>query len=386
MEKYFSHDLIIGIIQFQAVILLIVLSNIWLTHRARRHPLPPTFPLVSILVPARNEDQNVAACIGSLLIQDYPSYEVLVLDDQSTDNTRGILENIAASNPKLTVLDGQPPLEDQVGKNWACTQLANQAKGEVLLFTDSDTIHQPNMLKAIITALQGERADLLTGFPRQYVETWGERLLVPFFSWAMICFNPLWLAYRLHLPALTTAVGQMMIFRRDAYFAVGGHNIVSTSIIDDLALARQIKSSGYSWRVAYISDLISCRMYHSSSEAYQGFVKNLFAVFDFRLLPYLFVFLWLLVVFWVPLIVLFLMIFGLAPSAQLFDLAFCIGLSIAIWMIPYLEIQVPIALAFLYPITMLAKNVVAFQSLRHTISGKLFWKGRKIPKQNWKLL
>ena len=386
MQTYLTHDLILHIIGFQSVVLLIIFSNIWIARQARKHLLPPAFPTVSILVPARNEEQKIAACVRSLLDQDYPDFEVLVLDDQSTDNTRTILEEIATSNPTLSVLDGQPAPGDQVGKSWACTQLADQAKGDLLFFTDADTFHHPHTLKAAVTAMIGEQADLLTGYPRQEVGSWGERFLVPFFSWAMISFNLLWLAYRLRLPALSGAVGQMMLFRREAYFTVGGHRGVRTSLVDDFSLARHIKSSGLRWRVVYIADLISCRMYQGSLEAYNGFVKNFFAAFNFRLLPYSFAFSWLTIVFWVPLIVLSLMCLGLAPLAQLRDLSVCIMLSVLVWLIPYLEIRVPFYLAFFYPITMLVKFVVALQSLRHTITGNISWKGRSISRQNWRWL
>ncbi len=100
-----------------------------------------------------------------------------------------------------------------MGKNWACSRLAQQAGGELFFFTDADTFHRPQTLRAMVTALMGEQADLLTGFPRQEMHTWGERLLVPFFSWAFYCFYPLALAYRMRMPALTVAVGQRMLFR-----------------------------------------------------------------------------------------------------------------------------------------------------------------------------
>jgi len=386
MEKYLTHDLILHIIGFQSVILLIILSNIRITRRARRHLPLLIFPQVSILVPARNEERNIYTCVRSLLAQDYPFFEVLVLDDQSTDNTRIILEEIATSNPKLSVLDGLFSPEGLIGKSWACAQLADQAKGELFFFTDADTFHQPHTLKAAVTALIGENADLLTGYPHQEVGSWGERLLVPFFSWALTCFNLLWLAYRLRLPALSGAVGQMMLFRREAYFTIGGHRRISTSIVDDFALARHIKSSGLRWRVAHISDLISCRMYQGSREAYNGFVKNLFAAFEFRLLPYLFAFSWLTIMFWTPLLVLLQFLLGHAPLAHLQDLSVCIILSLSLWLIPYLNIQVPFYLAFLYPITILAKFVVALQSLRHVITGNISWKGRNIAAQKWKWL
>lgn len=386
MEKYLTHDLILHIIGFQSVILLILLSNIWITRRARRHLPPPAFPLVSILVPARNEERNISACVYSLLAQDYPAFEVLVLDDQSIDNTRAILEKIATANPKLTIIDGLLSAEGQIGKSWACSQLADQAKGELLFFTDADTDHQPHTLKAAVTALIGENADLVTGYPRQAIGSWGERFLVPFFSWAMTSFNPLWLAYQLRLPALSGAVGQMMLFRREAYTTIGGHRRVGSSIVDDFALVRNIISYGLRWRVAFISDLISCRMYQGSREAYNGFLKNFFAAFEFRLLPYLFSFAWLIIAFCSPLFILALVLLGQAPLAHMQDLFVCIVLSFLIWLIPYLNIRLPFYLAFFYPITILIVFVVALQSLRHTIAGSNSWKGRNISKQSWRWL
>jgi chlorobactene glucosyltransferase len=160
---------------------LILLDNIWITRRARRHLPPGIFPTVSILVPARNEERKTT-CVQSLLAQNYPCFEVLVLDDQSGDGTLGILKRIAATQSGLQVLEGEPPAENVVGKSWACSQLALQARGELLLFTDADTCHSPDMLRGVVTALIGDHADLLTGYPRQEVHSWGERLLVHFFS------------------------------------------------------------------------------------------------------------------------------------------------------------------------------------------------------------
>jgi chlorobactene glucosyltransferase len=232
----------------------------------------------------------------------------------------------------------------------------------------------------------GEQADLLTGFPRQEVRTWGERLLVPFFSWAFFCFIPLALAYRLHLPFLSMAVGQMMLFRRQAYLAIGGHESISSSMVDDMSLARQIKARRLSWRVAYIADLVSCRMYHSSREALDGFTKNLFAAFDYRLLPFLFAFVWLLVMFWQPLVVLGLQLSGLAAFARPAALVACLGLSLLLWLVPYTEMRIPFVLACLYPLTILANIGVAARSLVHSLGGRITWKGRTIARPRWKWL
>ncbi|MFZ0532564.1 MAG: glycosyltransferase, partial [Anaerolineales bacterium] len=221
MTNYFTHWMIMSFIYFQAVVLIIILSNIILLHRPRHQYKPVNFPSVSILVPARDEEKSISKCIHSLLRQDYPNYEVIVLDDQSSDDTVTILKRIEIDYPRLKVLSGSPPPEGFTGKNWACAQLAQNAQGDLLLFTDADTEFQPQALRKIVKAMVGEEADLLTGYPRQELGSWGERLLVPFFLWAVLCFTPLWLAYRLKIPTLSTAVGQMMFFRREAYQKVG---------------------------------------------------------------------------------------------------------------------------------------------------------------------
>lgn len=384
MAEYFSHGLIHGLIVFQVILLVVILSNAWFLHRAHRHTPLSVLPMISILVPARNEERNIANCVHSLLAQDYPSFEIIVYDDQSTDATLAILEQIARKQPRLKVMEGTPLPEGMVGKGWACAQLARQARADLLLFTDADTLHQPQALRIIVTALIGEKADLLTGFPRQELHSWGERLLVPFFSWALYCFNPLGLAYRLRIPALSSAIGQMMLFRQEAYQAIGGHERVADSIIEDLMLARRIKSAGLRWRFMNITDIVSSRMYHGNREAYDGFSKNLFAAFDFHLLGYCFAYLWLAYTFLEPLIILTLSAFGKAPLARVDELATCIGLSLLVWLIPYLDLHIPFYLAFLYPINMLAIEVVAFRSLYLTLTGHLSWKDRTLSRQPWK--
>jgi chlorobactene glucosyltransferase len=309
-----------------------------------------------------------------------------VLDDQSSDGTLAILQELNSGQPRLKVLEGKKPPENRSGKNWACSQLANQAQGDLLFFTDADTIHQPQSLRAIVAAFEGEKADFLTGFPRQQVLTWGERLLVPFFPWASLSFMPLWLAYRLRMPALSVAVGQLMVFRREAYQQIGGHEALGTEIVDDLVLARKAKAAGLRWRVLNVSDLISCRMYHGGREAVDGFTKNLFAAFDFRLLVFLFVYLWLITLFWVPLIALVSSFFGQASSVQAAQLAVCIFLSLLLWLIPYLEIGVPAYLGLLYPLTILTVEVVAFKSLLFSLTGRLTWKNRSLSRPKWKWL
>jgi chlorobactene glucosyltransferase len=386
MTQLLAGNILRDLIAFQGVMLLILMSNLWLLRRSRRHAPPPTLPLLSVMVPARNEEMNIRRCVQSLLAQDYPAFEVLVLDDQSSDGTLAILQEMGIAQPRLRIFEGSPGKDLKAGKNWACSQLASQARGDLLYFTDADTVHRPDSLRLLVTAATGEGADLLTGFPGQQTLTWGERLLVPFFSWASLCFIPLGLAYRLRLQALSVAVGQVMLFRRRAYETIGGHASLGTAIVDDLALARKIKAAGLRWRVARVADLVSCRMYRSGREAVQGFTKNLFAAFDCRLLPFLFVFGWLVVVFWAPLLNLAVYLLGGIPPGTLQQAGFCIFLSFILWFVPYVEFHNPKYLGLLYPVTILAITLVALKSLLLSLTGKLSWKDRPLHRPKWRWL
>ena len=168
-----ADDALVGILAFQVVVLLIVLSNAVLLVRPGRARAGAATPLVSLLVPARNEAANIEACVRSLLAQTYPRLEVVVLDDRSEDATRAILEReraaaTAAGDGRLVVLAGEEPPAGWTGKNWACHQLALAAQGEVLLFADADTVFvDPDAVTGLVRALEASRADLLSGLPRQ---------------------------------------------------------------------------------------------------------------------------------------------------------------------------------------------------------------------------
>jgi chlorobactene glucosyltransferase len=236
----------------------------------------------------------------------------------------------------------------------------------------------------LATALLGERADLVTGFPRQRVESWGEKMLVPFFPWASLTFVSLGLAYRIRLPFIAVAVGQVMLFTRKGYEKIGGHASLGDAVVDDVLLARRIKAAGLRWRVARVSDLIMSRMYRSSREAVNGFTKNLFAAFDYRIIPYVFIFLWLLVLFVFPLLVMLAAASGASIPAQPEQLLTCVSLSLLIWLMPALEIRIPPWLILFYPMIVMSSVVIAFRSLIFSLAGKLTWKGRPLAIPRWK--
>ena len=360
-------------------LLLIAISNLRAWRRLGRSPGSERFPRVSILLPARNEETNVEACVRSLLAQDYPDFEVLVLDDDSTDRTGSVLAAIATGDGRLRVLTGRPLPDGWFGKHWACHQLAQTASGELLLFTDADTRHHPSALRDAVAALQTERADLLTALPRQHVVSWAEWLIVPIIPFSLFAFVPLALAHRWPWPALVVAVGQFMLFRRDAYERIGGYASVSQNAVDDIALARRIVSHGLRWRMVDGGDRIHCRMYHNGRQAVEGLRKNLFATFDFNVPAYVFVWTWLFVVFvaWPALLAIGLLGASL-PDFVMGDAIIAVTGSIVLWSIVSWRFHLPRRLALIYPLSLLIAVGIAARSMWLTLLGRATWKGRTL--------
>jgi chlorobactene glucosyltransferase len=369
-----------SLLVFVTVLLLIALSNLRALRRLGDWPLPRVFPPVSILVPVRNEAQNVEPCLRSLLAQEYGDFEILVLDDESTDGTGEILAALSSEDLRLRVPQGKPLPQGWLGKHWACFQLAQIAAGELLLFTDADTRHHPQALGDAVAALVAERCDLLSALPREIVISWAERLAVPIIPWSILSFLPLGLAHRLRVPALTAAVGQFVLCGREAYVEVCGHAALRDHTADDLALVRLMAARGFVWRLVDGSSRVSCRMYQDTHQVLEGFSKNLFAAFDYRIVPFVFVWLWLGLVFCEPPVVLLLI--TIAPSwAGLSPLlaAAAIAVSLLLWGITCRRCSLPLYLALLYPATVLVTVAIALRSMSQTLAGRARWKGRRLP-------
>jgi chlorobactene glucosyltransferase len=365
-----------GIVFFLAVLVLVALSNWRGLRRLGTYPEPDHWPRASLLLPARDEAVNIAACVQSLLAQDYPDFELLVLDDQSRDRTGEILAEIAARDARLHVLAGRPLPSGWLGKHWACHQLAQLATGEVWLLTDADTVHHPDGLRQAVAALLAERADLITGLPRQVVQSWGERLIVPILPWSLFCFFPLALAERWPWPPLVTAVGQFMLFRRAAYERIGGHAAVRGHTADDVALARRLAAHAGRWRLVDASDVVACRMYRSFRQAFLGFSKSLFAAFGYNPVVFTAIWVWLGLVFLLPPVLV-----GLASAG----LAFPVGLPLAatalavgLWALAIGRLRLPPALLVLYPLSVALILAIATHSLITTATGRAAWKGRRL--------
>jgi glycosyltransferase involved in cell wall biosynthesis len=216
-----------------------------------RAPRPDT----SLLVPARDEGSRLPAALAGFRTQDVA--EIVVLDDQSSDDTAAVVQQAG-----------------WVGKSWACWQLAAAARGGILLFCDADVLLAPGAVDACWAQMCGQRAEVFSAFPRQRTVTLGERLLVPLIDDALLAFLP-HLLLRLPVPSAATANGQVLMFRRGAYDALGGHAAVAGDLAEDLALARRARRAGLALGLALGGDLASARMYSGYRDSVRGFGRNL---------------------------------------------------------------------------------------------------------------
>ncbi len=285
--------------------LLLVATNVvlnwkvFVAPRARRfYPANSGTPMVSVLIPARNEALRISPCVRSVLAQDYPNYEVLVLDDHSEDETATVVIGHGFSRgegARNRLLEGGPLPAGWTGKAWACHQLAAEARGEYLLFTDADTVHDPASLGALLGHAMDTDAALLSAWPRQITGTWSEHAVIPLVYVLLLGALPHYLLRRLQrhpeyaryskaasLRTLGAANGQYLLFRRDAYEAIGGHKAVSDHLVEDVALGRLVAertAEGLRLINCDGSQLVRCRMYTSFLEVWEGFTKNLRAAF-----------------------------------------------------------------------------------------------------------
>jgi chlorobactene glucosyltransferase len=366
-----------GIGIFLTALFLIELSNYFALRRIDSFSKPKSGLLVSILIPARNEELNIKKCVNSALAQNYANFEVIVLDDNSSDATPQILAEIADLEKRLYLIRGDSLPAGWTGKNWACHQLARVARGDVLLFMDADTYMSPTALSATVGALADNQTGLLSALPAEETGTWGEKFIVPIIHWAIFCIMPLILAFKKWIPSIAVSHGQYMCFTREAYNQIGGHAAVRNRIVEDKAITSLVVKAGIKWRLFDGTSILSCRMYHTSKEACEGLIKNLFPFFGYNIPYFVFVWVWLIIVFWQPIVTLGILAAGVNIDPKyIIPSIFNLGLSLIIWGIFYRRFKFPFYLTFLYPITQIVVSTVAMFSMVRNLKGTAVWKGR----------
>lgn len=243
---------------------------------------------LSVIVPARDEERSLGACLESLVRQSEPGFalgaewELIVIDDDSTDATRTIAERVAEGHPGVTVMSA-PPLDlgehgGFTGKTNACWAGAQRARGEYLLFTDADTVHEAGDLSRALREAERHKVALLSYSPRQVVSGFWQRAVMP------LVFSELASVYSMKVindpkSGLAAANGQFLMVEREAYFAVGGHRAVGDAVLEDVELANRIKHRPAAIRFRYAPEALSTRMYRTTGEMVEGWTKNLALLF-----------------------------------------------------------------------------------------------------------
>jgi hypothetical protein len=234
---------------------------------------PVTEP-VSVLLPARNEAPRIAACLRSLAAQEgIADLEILVLDDGSTDGTGAIARELAADDPRIRVLHGEPLPPGWLGKPHACAQLAAAARGSVLVFVDADVTLAPQATAAAVAMLRDRGLDLLSPFPRQLSGTFAERLYQPLALWTWIACLPVLDGRAAARPSSCVVSGQFVVVDRAAYEAVGGHAAIREALIEDYALGAAFRAAGRTGGAADGSQIASCRMYEGWAAMRDGHTR-----------------------------------------------------------------------------------------------------------------
>jgi chlorobactene glucosyltransferase len=365
-----------------AYLLFLLLQLHRFTHRRphlRSYPPRTSGPRISVIIPARNEAANIETCLRSILGTAYEAIEVIVVDDRSNDGTAAIIEQVARSpeaRSRVRLVRGVELPAGWFGKPWALVQGCRVASGTILLFTDADTRHEPELIPRCVAALEGEGVDLVSVLPRQEMVTFWERLVQPHVILALASrVGGLERINKTRVEWDGIANGQFILTTRAAYETVGTHEAVKDRVAEDLALAQAYVRHGLNIFLVHGPEYMTTRMYRNLGEVVEGWSKNLALGVPLTLppipllrwaAPYL---MWLPSLAWVAPPVWWALHGGGWALAT-------IGISVAIWTVVYWTEKAPVRYALLYP---LGAAMVAYIMLRSTWRGarKIVWRGRQ---------
>ncbi|SKB62312.1 glycosyltransferase [Daejeonella lutea] len=339
------------------------ISNPKLTQSPREYD-----ELVSILIPARDEENNILNLLESIRDQEYDNYEVIVLDDSSSDRTFEICEQFSRVNKRFRIVRGKELPKDWLGKNYACYQLAGEARGKFLMFLDADETIVNGLINNTVHRMKFYRLDLLSLFTNQVMVTLGERTIVPLMHYVLLNLLPLRLVRLAKSPAFSAASGQFMMFNADRYREYQWHEQVKMKVVEDIEIMRSIKAVGLRGEALLANGYIFCRMYTSFTEAFRGFSKNLLAGFNNNVIG---LFLYLLLVILGP----FAIAYILSAELLSFALSLIILSRIMISLMSGQNVWINI---LLHPAQLVSMLMIAIVSVKKYFTKTIVWKGRPI--------
>lgn len=267
-----------AIVVFVLVQLVVSLFNLWYPERLISE-IAMDERMISILVPARNEEVNIKACVQTILNQDYQNFELLIGDDQSSDKTAKIVRKLAKGNSKVRLVPINKMPKGWLGKNYACSVLAAKATGDYLLFLDADVRIFKNIIPDSINHMRRHKLQMLSLFPHQILQSVGEKKTIPMVYFILLSLLPLRLVRKTRLASLAAANGQFMMFKTTAYQAVLPHQAVRDNCVEDIAISRLFKSKGHRIACSLSDQRVECRMYNNYKSSVKGFSKNVTAFF-----------------------------------------------------------------------------------------------------------
>lgn len=355
---------------------------------------PDDAPLVSVICPARNEARHIDGFVRAALASTYPRFELIVVDDHSTDGTGNLARaaglaataradgarDDGARDERLVVIDPPPLPDGWFGKQWACHIGAQHARGELMLFTDADTRHGPELLVRGVNAMRRRQSDLLSIAGRQELGSFWERVVQPaIFSTLGSSFGGTEAVSNSTRPQSKIGNGQCLLVRHDTYRELAGHEAVRGYAAEDLMLAQQWCAAGRRVHLVAGLEYISTRMYGSLGEIIEGWVKNTFAAGK-HLLPDHPLARWLMRVVmpfgpatgWFPFVALLLGLSGVAPASWTTFGAAAYGVSVLYWLVIMRLMEIPLGYAFLHPLGALVASYIYL---------KAAWKGDTV---TWK--
>jgi len=267
---------ILTLLQLVLIVGIIVYLTANMIYLVRLEPVSHLLddpPMVSVCVPARNEERGIRACLESLLKQDYPQFEVIVVNDHSTDRTGELINGL--KDPRLIALEGEPLPDGWLGKPFALYQAFQKAKGDLLLFTDADPVFEPHALSTAVFTMRERELDALTLMPKAEFGSFWERAVQPVifgFIGSLTRFR------KVNSPDHKSAMGfgAFLMFKRFAYESIGGHEAGKADVLEDVLIAKRLKKAGFKLLVADAKRLFSIRMYYGFREIWTGWRKNMF--------------------------------------------------------------------------------------------------------------
>ena len=335
--------------------------------------------LVSVLIPARNEETKIGLSLAALVLQRYTPMEILVLDDDSGDNTLEIIRSFEQIDDRIRVIQGKELPDGWIGKNWACHQLFNEAKGDYLLFIDADTILAPGVITASMHEASSQSADLLTVMPKRMAGCVAEKLMYPFLDWFLFSWLPMRAAHKRKNSYLSASFGQFMLFKTESYNKIGGHYSIWNNPLDDFSLGRMVKRSGLKWLLFSGAGSVDVLAGKGNVDAFMSISRSLFPAINYSFMVFMLLFALLFGMCFIPIST----IVGFdklsSPGSEFVFISYLSLSLIAIsWVIVCKKFEHSIVTVVFYPLCISLMFIAAWHSVIAYNLHLTTWKDRRL--------